>query len=427
MTPTMPLHRLARRGVGLFALLALLLLWPGAGGCDARSDAAAAAGSYAPPEIRVLVESKTAQVTLAADAPPTLEGEALGGGAVRLNLPDVAVSLTLGRDGWRLGDQRLPRGALRLRPADAAAALSLSGRRYRGSLRLLPRDDDPLRFDVVNDLDLESYLAGVLPRELPAHWHAETYAAQAVVARTYAIWELKTAGPGRGYFDVYDSVASQVYGGLDAETAKSRSAVAATRGQVVVHDTPAGPRIFKAYFSSTCGGVTLGVESAFNEPPMLALSAQDLGDSCADSRVYRWPPVVVTKQELTRRLRLWGKRAGHAVANAATVDRLEVADRNRFGRPTRFELLDVRGNRYSLIPEEIRWGINTDAAAGTTVNSGFFTPINNATNIVMSDGRGWGHGVGMCQFGAEHWAGQGKDHVEIVKMSYPGTRVVRAY
>ena len=395
-------------------------------GCDARTDAAASPSTYTPPDIRVLIESKTAQVLLAAAAPPTLTGDALGG-PVRLNLPDVAVSLTLDAGGWRLGNQRFPRGPMLLQPADDAAVLSVNGRAYRGSLRLLPRGDDALRFDVVNELDLEGYLQGVLPRELPADWRAETYEAQAVVARTYAIWELKTAGPGRKYFDVYDGVASQVYGGLDAETAKSRAAVTATRGQVVVHDTPAGPRIFKAYFSSTCGGVTLGVEHAFNEPPMLALSAQDLGDSCAASKVYRWPPVVVTKDELTRRIRLWGKRAGHPVAGIGTIDRLEVAEKNAFGRPTRFELTDVRGNRYSLIPEEVRWGINTDASPGTTVNSGFFTPINNATNIVMSDGRGWGHGVGMCQFGAEHWAGQGKDHVEIVKMSYPGTRVVRAY
>ena len=367
-------------------------------------------------------------VTLSASRPPTLEGPSLGG-PVRLNLPDVPVALSLAPDGWRLGNQTFPRGPLTLRAGDESAAngLGVNGRRYRGRLRLLPRGDDPVRFDVVNDLDLEDYLMGLLPRELPAEWHAAAFRAQAVVARTYAIWELKTAGSTRGYFDVYDDDKSQVYGGLDAEIAKSRAAVAATRGQVVVHDTPAGPRIFKAYFFSTCGGVTLGVDHAFNEPPLQALSAQNLGDSCKDSKYYRWPPVVLTKGEMTRRVRLWGKSRGHSVATIATIDRLEIAEKNEFGRPTRFELVDVKGNRYSLIPEEIRWCINTDATPGTGVYSGFFTPINNATNIVISDGRGWGHGVGMCQFGAEHWAAEGKDHVEIVRMSYPGTQVVRAY
>ena len=267
---------------------------------------------------------------------------------------------------------------------------------------------------------------GVLPAELPPTWRAETYEAQAVVARTYAIWELKTEGPGRGHFDVYDDDKSQVYGGMSAESEKSRRAVKATSGQVVVHQTPAGPRIFKAYFHSTSGGATLGVESAFNEPPVRALSAQSLGEASKESKLYEWPPVVLTKPEVTRRMKLWGERRGHPIKKIDRVDRLEIAAKNEFGRPTRFEVVDARGNRYSLIPEEVRWALNT-GAEGTTVYSGYFEPINNATNIVIGNGRGWGHGVGMCQFTAEAWASQGKDHVEIVTASYPGTTVVRAY
>ena len=380
-----------------------------------------------PPTVRVLLAAKTALAHVAADRPVTLQQA--DGSAVRLNLPKTDVAVSLDAAGWRLGDQRFPPGDLLLFPADAGddAALSLDGRRYRGRLRLRPRGDDAIRFDVVNELDLENYLQGVLPKELPGHWHAEAFEAQAVVARTYAAWELKTAGPSRGYFDVYATVASQVYGGLDAETAKSRAAVRATRGQVATHPTPAGPRIFKAYFHSTCGGVTLGVESAFNEPPMKALSATKHGQACAESKYYRWTPFTLSKPELTRRLQAWGKRADHPVARMGTLDRLEVADRNEFGRPTRFKATDVRGNAFSLIAEEARWSINTDAPAESRVYSGFFEPINNQSNVVISDGGGWGHGVGMCQFAAEHWAAEGRDHVWIVGQSYPGTSVVRAY
>ena len=187
-------------------------------------------------------------------------------------------------------------------------------------------------------------------------------------------------------------------------------------------------RVFSRPISTPpAGGVTLGVDAAFNERPIRALSAQSLGDLSSASRYHQWEPVVVTKKELTRRLSLWGRNRRHPVANMARIDRLEVVDRNQFGRPTRFEVIDLRGSRYSLIPEEIRWAINTDAPEAERVRSGYFTPIINAENIILSDGRGWGHGVGMCQFSAEAMAKQGKGFVEIVTRSYPGTRVVRAY
>ena len=406
--------------------LALLLLVPLAlalaHGC--RAGTADAAGPSSPaPEVRVRLDDEVSRITLAATAPPVLSGPMLPGPA-RLNLPGQPVALTLNTGGWLLGDQPFARGDLTLTPAEDGT-LRVGGRAYRGRLRFVPRGDTT--FDIVNDLDVESYLKGVLPKELPAHWSPETYEAQAVVARTYAIYELRTAGIGRGHFDLHDDDRSQVYGGLDAETNKSRTAVEATRGQVVVHPTPAGPRIFKAYFHSTSGGVTLGNDDAFNESPLPAFQSQSLGDLGKASKRFTWEPIVITKDEFTRRARLWGHRRGHPVAKMATLDRLDVAETNEHGRPTRFELADVKGRRFSLGPEEVRWAINTDRGTAPPAFSGFFRPINNADNVVLADGRGWGHGVGMCQWSAEALAKLGRGHAEIVTASYPGTRVVRAY
>jgi stage II sporulation protein D len=399
-----------------------LLLATGTAGCHTTVAVAspAAAGT---PVVRVRVAGNTQAVELTATAPPVISGRPIGSPA-RLNLPNAPVRLSLNAGGWLLGDQTFPRGELTLTPA-TDGSLRIDGRAYRGSLRIVPRGPD--RFDVVNDLDVESYLMGVLPKELPADWSLETYKAQAIVARTYAIFELKTAGPGRGHFDLFDTVASQVYGGMDAETPKSRQAVDATRGQVVTQPTDRGPRIFKAYFHSTSGGVTLGNDAAFNEPPIEALSAQSLGEYGRASSRHRWEPIVIGKPEMTRRVRLWGDSRGHPVARMATVDKLEIVETNPQGRPTRFELTDVRGRRYSLIPEEIRWALNTDRGETATVFSGYFRPINNETNIVLADGRGWGHGVGMCQWSAEGMADAGVGYRQIVLASYPGTSIVRAY
>lgn len=414
--------------LALFALATSATLFFGIlGGGDASSARASdpEPGAVAP-LIRVLLANRVDEARIEASLPPTLSGEALGE-VIRLALPEESVSVSLSGAGWHIGNRTFPRGTLIFTPLEDGS-VRLNSKRYRGKLRFVPRNENEREFDVINDLDIESYLMGVLPSELPIWFHMTTYEAQAVVARTYALWELKTAGPGRLSFDVYDDDRSQVYGGMDVESSTGRRAVAATRGQVVVHETDIGLRIFKAYFHSTSGGVTLGVESAFNEPAIKALSAQSLDDLSKASRFFRWDPMLISKEEMTTRMKGWGERRGHPIKNIGTVNRLEIASSNEFGRPTRFEVIDARGNRYSLIPEEIRWALNTGLKQGDArIHSGFFTPINNDTNIVISDGRGWGHGVGMCQFTADAWARSGKDHVEIVTLSYPGAQVVRAY
>ncbi len=406
------------------AMAGTAMVVTGLGGCQATVATAADNGSgVAVPMVRVMLFDGVTQAQILGTKPPVLEGEALES-AVRLNLPGEAVAVSLSGSGWRIGDQTFVRGELTFTPAEDGS-LAINGKRYRGRLRFVPRESNA--FDVINDLDVESYLMGVLPKELPPTWDPKTFEAQAVVARTYAIFELKTAGPGRGHFDLYDDDKSQVYGGMDAEHAKSQNAVRATKGQVVVHETAKGPRIFKAYFHSTSGGVTLGNDAAFNEPPIDALSAQALGELGKASSRFHWDAFAVNKDELTRRLRLWGERRGHPVAKMAMIDTIVVASANQHGRPTRYELTDARGNRFSMIPEEMRWSVNTDRGTAPLLYSGWFRPINNATNIVFADGRGWGHGVGMCQWSAEAMALAGADHLTIVTRSYPKTKVVRAY
>ena len=415
--------------VGAVAVIGLLLLTFGwlPGAFSPQSAGAAAAQETAAPLVRVRLLGNTTKMNLAAGASPVLSADVLAT-PVRLNLPGEPVLVTLSAGGWRLGDQAFPRGELTLDPTDeeTASALEVNGTRYRGRVRLVPKGDNT--FDVVNHLDVESYLMGVLPKEIPGSWTPAAHEAQAIVARTYAIFELKTTGASRGHWDLWPDDRSQVYGGLSAEHARAREAVDATRGEVVVHDTEKGPRIFKAYFHSTSGGATLGNDAAFNEPPIDALGSVALGDLGKASSRFHWDAFAVTKTELTRRIKLWGEKAGHPTKKMATLDTIEVAERNANDRPTRFELKDVRGNRYSMLPEEMRWSVNTDRGDGKPqLFSAWFRPINNKTNVVFADGRGWGHGVGMCQWSAEAMAKNGQPSRTIVARSYPNTRIVRAY
>ena len=427
MLPTyVRLLRCSRAAMLVVCAAIVALLSHSIGGCGPANAQATAAGEQLPaPLVRVLIERDVTSIKLAATSPPILEsGSETGSGPVRLNLPDVPVELSLTAAEWRLGDKRFPRGELVLAQT-VDGTLTVNDTAYRGRLRLVPQGRTA--FDVVNDLDVESYLAGVLPKELPSHWNAATHQAQAVVARTYALYELKTAGASRGHFDVYDTDASQVYGGRTAETKKSRDAVEATRGQVVVQETDQGPRIFKAYFHSTSGGATIGNDEAFAEPPVGPLAASVTGDYGSASTRHQWEPFAVGKEELARRFVLWGERRGHPLRRLERLDRLEVVAKSSAGRPTRFEIIDGRQNHYSVTPEELRWAVNFDRGEGRELFSAWFTPINNATNIVFADGRGWGHGVGMCQWSAEGMAAAGRDYIDIVTTSYPGSRVVRAY
>lgn len=126
--------------------------------------------------------------------------------------------------------------------------------RYRGTLRVLATG---ARVDVINELDLETYLRGVVPAEMPSTWPAEARAAQTIVARSYAAVRLR---PATGTFDVYDDTRSQVYGGMMRETLAADATVLATANQVV----KAGAAVANTYFHSTGGGATENNEYVFN-------------------------------------------------------------------------------------------------------------------------------------------------------------------
>lgn len=410
---------IARR-IGVWAALVLSAL-AGAAGCR-REAAEAPTGA---PTVRVLLFDDQPQVTLSAAAPPTVR-EGSGASVPRpLDLPrHTPVPVRLTPDGWRIGDAAFAPGVLTLQPA-SPGTLRVNGQAHRGEYRLVP-SPSPGRFDVVNALDLDSYLKGVLAKELLSGWHEEAYEAQAIVARTYALYEIKSGGKGE-HWDVYADVRSQVYGGLDGETSLSRHAADDTAGVVLAHGEPGRERIFKAYFSSCCGGVSQSVTDAFGEPPIQPLTDQNVGTRCNASPRFNWGPVVLPKDELTRRMRLWAERRRHPMRALARVERIDIQSVNPSGRPVRFLVTDARGMRYSLMGEELRWSVNTDAPAGTTLYSSFCTPVSDPTTVRFVDGHGWGHGVGLCQYCAQQQAQDGLPHERIVRNAFPGAVLQRAY
>jgi stage II sporulation protein D len=376
------------------------------------------------PVVRVRLHEGLAQVTVAASNALAIR-EAPGVNPRPLNVQArQAVLVRRTASGWQVGSLSVDAPELTFLPVGEGGHLSIDGKPYRGDCRLVPAA--PGRFDVVNDLDVDSYLKGVVAKELLWDWHIEAYKAQAIVARTYALYELKTAGGGR-HWDLHPDERSQVYGGIAGESAKSRAAVDATAGVVVAAGPPGGERIFKAYFSACCGGITQSATDAFNDPPSDALSEQVTGTRCNISPRYTWGPVVLAKDELTRRLRAWGAARGRPEKDLVGLDAIEIAHANRYGRPVRFFLHDTRGQRYHISGTDLRTAINANAPKGTTVYSSFFNPSNEPAHIRFVDGHGFGHGVGMCQWCAQAQADRGTRHEDIVRDAFPGSSLQRAY
>ncbi len=306
--------------------------------------------------------------------------------------------------------------------------------RYPGKMRLVPRAgkggaSGANQFDLVNFVRLERYLPGVLDRELYDHWTRATYTVQAIVARTYAIDRIHKQGPGR-HFDVESTQASQAYVGATLNE-KANNAVAESAGMVLTY----GGRVFTAYYSSTCGGAGQSPREAFGislniEP----LQAKKVRDWCRGSKHYAWGPFRRSRAMFSRRLRQWGRSRGLSIQHLGLIEKIEI-QRNGVGRSVRFVMTDDKGKRYALLGDSFRVAANYSdrlsrldpPSSGVRLKSGFVDAEVEGDYVVFRNGHGLGHGVGLCQYGAEGMARRGRPVLEILNEYYPGAKVERAY
>lgn len=308
-----------------------------------------------------------------------------------------------------------------------AEPVGVNGHRYHGTVRVVA-GESPGTIDVINVCAVDDYLRGVVPREALSTWPAEALKAQAIASRTYALFQARSrtdSGDDRA-FDLRADTGSQMYGGIESEVASTNRAVDATRGLVLASGPAGKQRIFCAYFSSTCGGTTASGADLFDDPTP-ALAAHE-GDGCTDAPRYRWPEFAIRKDELARRLKLWGGRQSSPIAEIGRVRAVEIARTNELGRPVRFAITDDAGRRFELGAEHFRNACNAGRPEkDPEFYSSHFTPVDAGDSVRITDGRGWGHGVGLCQYCAAGWAKRGQSAAQILSSGYPGAILVRAY
>jgi stage II sporulation protein D len=315
------------------------------------------------------------------------------------------------------------------------SAISIDRQPFPGELRLVPvpnAEDNKRfdRFDAVNYVRLESYLPGVLEKELYEKWEPACYLAQAVAARSYAIDRIMNDGPGRHY-DVDSDQKSQAYIGV-ARNPTSIKAVADTAGLVLTWNS----KVVPAYFSSTCGGLPQGPIDAFNAPTtMPPLEPKSERTCCVNAKTYHWGPINVDRRTLSRRVAAWGQANGMSVGRLGLITNIRVSHVNNVNRPVRFELSDDKGQVFVIRAESMRMAANYGNATqkidapsqSQKLKSSCCDVKIKGDTVTFYNGRGYGHGCGLCQYGAQAMALRGKSALDILEFYYPGAKVERAY
>jgi stage II sporulation protein D len=301
------------------------------------------------------------------------------------------------------------------------------GRPYRGTLEAFVRRG---RITVVNRVGVEAYVAGVVNAELGRRTAAERAAveAQAIVSRTYA---LRNRGRfvAEGY-DLQTGVVDQVYGGIEAETALGIAAVQATAGMAL---TWRGDLIHP-FFHSTCGGRTASPEEAFVSVrglPYLRAVRDTRGDGsawCDISPRFRWS--VEWEGAALRDILSRTMAAVLGVDSGAVTDLRDVYVRRRgaSGRPTEVRVR-VAGGEIPVPAHAVRAVFETPEGRPLGGSAVEFVPTRESDRLarLTANGGGWGHGVGMCQWGAVGRARGGQRAEEILKAYFPGTILARWY
>ncbi|HEX7124867.1 MAG TPA: SpoIID/LytB domain-containing protein [Thermodesulfobacteriota bacterium] len=362
-------------------------------------DAALDAG----PSVRLAVALGAARV--AVEGTSLVVSDAEGGQGALAGRPG-AVGVVLAAAGGEVTLDGRPSGAGRLRVEGAGPlVVAVDGgppRRLRGRVELLADGGALL---VVNEIAMERYLAGVVPLEMDARtWPMEALKAQAVASRTYARFRREARRRAGARYDLETSVLDQVYGGVQAEDPRAAAAVAATAGEWLA-DAAGAPIL--AAFHSTAGGHTEASEEVWGTPRPYLVAQRCPYDR--ESPVYEWR-VSVPVAEVERRL----VEAGYPAAGLA---RLDVRDRTGSGRARTIVATAAAGS-FVLPATDLRRLLGFSRLKSTA-----FEVARDGQDLGF-EGRGAGHGVGMCQWGARGMALAGHDYRQILEYYYPGARLV---
>jgi stage II sporulation protein D len=283
--------------------------------------------------------------------------------------------------------------------ASASGTVRINGKSYRGLVEIVPGDRGML---AVNELPLEDYLVGLINCEISSQWPMEAVKAQAVIARTYALYQKNTRRAASYHLEA--TVLDQVYDGCEIEDSRAARGVLETEGEVLTWNGA----IIQAFYHSSCGGHTEAAENVWGFPLPYAVGVDCR--YCVLTPSVRWEQTISLK-----RLEAALKAAG---LPASGLKGVRAGTRNVSGRLTDVVLETFRGSQ-SVPAVKFRQAVGYGVIRSTA-----FTVRDDGGEAAFR-GMGFGHGVGLCQWGAKIRAADGFSYREILAYYYPGTLVER--
>lgn len=359
-------------------------------------SATSTAWAYSDRPIRIGVVEQASSVILSANAP---SGCYDGPQEIARFEPDATFSVSVATEGMAIalpdGSQVTSRGPIRFRPeAPTTNTRAFIGKRaYRGELEVRALNAS---LTVVDELPLEEYLYGVVPSEAIPSWGLDALKAQAVAARTYAVSHLgQFASLG---YDLKATVVSQAYGGAGVEKPSTTRAVDETEGQILTyHGQP-----IEAYYSDSAGGYTEACADVWGHAVPYLQAVPDF-DQQSPRYVWQYQVPAAKLTSAIARLKIGDLRD------------ITITERSYSGRVKQARLVGSLGSTL-VTGEKLRFAFG--------LRSTFFNVGHAPDGSFLFAGRGWGHGVGMSQWGAKGMADMGYTYDQILAHYYPETSLV---
>lgn len=279
--------------------------------------------------------------------------------------------------------------------------VQLNKSRYCGKLILVPKDND--RFSILEEIGIEEYLPGVIEGEMPIMWNDDALQAQVIAIRTYAIYKRKIKSNALYHINKLDLA----YKGSYMNQAKAKEIVSKSRGTVMVYDW----KLFPGYFHSTCGGHTEDINLVFNLKSIPPLSGVECG-YCNNSKYYHWKKKL-GRNEIQNKLN----------ATNSKVKRIRNITTEKIGPGGHCSTIriDHAGGTKRVNANDFRLIIGPNNLRSTSFS------IKNSGSSFIFEGSGWGHGVGLCQYGTQSMAKSGFRWYEILRHYYPEIELVKIY
>lgn len=302
------------------------------------------------------------------------------------------------KDGLLLNDKKIKCNVLRLIPNDNNNYISVNGRRYRDSILVKKIND---KISVINEVSIDNYVCGILPAEVNPEWPMEALKAQAVVSRTFALSNL--CRHQNEDFNLCNTVHCQVYIGMESEKEPSNKAVELTKGEVL---TSHG-NLINAIFHACCGGHTESNSAAWGGNSLYYLSGVKC-KFCAGTKHYYWKKDI-EEEEISNKLIAAGYKVGK-------IQSLTPVGKTKSGRAKSIKITYGGKSTQTLTLPAQRFRI---VVSPWTMKSTKLTGLVKKGDKFRFTGYGWGHGVGMCQWGAYTMSVKGYKYNKILKYYYP--------